>query len=107
MKFAWKRLVRFVGPDGQTHYGEPDIDGLEDLHKHLDAGTLNAKCVKVDIFSETAKLDGESVKVVRLLGPLSCKDVPQVKGIGLNYVAQSRCFPVVLIQSAPTANAEP
>ena len=89
MKFAWKRLIRFVGTDRNIHYGEPTTSGPEDLHEKLRAGTLHARCVSGDIFSQTVVVDGPTIKVEKLLGPLAAEDVPLVKGIGLNYMAHS------------------
>ena len=87
MKLSWKRLIRFVGPDGETHYGEPDVSSAVDLHEKLNAGKLQAKCLKGDIFGDAAPTDEPAIKVEKLLGPLTADDVPMVKGIGLNYAA--------------------
>lgn len=87
MKFPWKRLIRFVGTDGEVHYGEPEVNSAEELHEQLKAGNLEAKCLNGGIFDDTATLEGKTTKVEKLLGPLAEHDVPLVKGIGLNYAA--------------------
>ena len=66
------------------------MEDTADFHKKLDADQLHAKCISGDIFSETAAVDGPTIKVKTLLGPLAAGDVPLVKGIGLNYLAHSK-----------------
>ena len=89
MKFVWKRLIRFVGDNGRTQYGEPDIDKIEDLKSLYEMGKLTARPLSGDVFDVSAKFASESVNVKKLLGPLEPAQVPLVKGIGLNYISHS------------------
>ena len=89
MKFAWKRLIRFVGADSRTHYGEPDIEQVEDLMRLYDERKLKARLLIGGIFDDKATISNELVDVKKMLGPLEPSQVPMVKGIGLNYVSHS------------------
>lgn len=93
----WKRLVRYVGPDGLVKYGEPilsnDRDDVSNLYKE---GILKVHvCDGTDIWSATPTSKAEVVK--QLLGPLEVKDVPIIRCIGLNYKSHSKYRPFLVI----------
>ena len=92
MKFQWKRLIRFVSEDGKIQYGEPEISSIEELESLYKASKVVAKPLNGDIFDPQATLSSQAVKVKTILGPLEPKQVPLVKGIGLNYVSHSKLF---------------
>ena len=91
MKFAWKRLIRFVGADLRIQYGEPDIEQVEDLMRVYEERKLKARPLIGGIFDDRVTISSELVEVMKLLGPLEPSQVPMVKGIGLNYVSHSMC----------------
>jgi len=85
---AWKRLVRYVSAqDGNIKYGEPIVPS-DDKNPDIDAlaqqGGLKVKVLAGDN-PLLAKLTGEEDEVKQLLGPLTPKDVPIVRCVGLNY----------------------
>ncbi|KAF2173950.1 hypothetical protein M409DRAFT_62155 [Zasmidium cellare ATCC 36951] len=111
MKLPWKRLVRFVGVDGSSYYGEPDITNVENLVDLYRAGKLNAYPLDGDIFDGSATLSTHSIKVEKLLGPLEASQVPAVKGIGLNYVSHIKeagrttpTYPMFFIKGSKSVN---
>ena len=89
MKVVWDRLIRFVGADGQTYYGEPILADIGDFDKKVAAGTLYAKQIEGDIFDDSAIVTATEVKVEKLLSPLASEDVPIMRCVGLNYVEHS------------------
>ncbi|KAG4431205.1 hypothetical protein IFR05_013312 [Cadophora sp. M221] len=81
---GWDRLIRFIGEDGLSHYGEPQISFADDLQSLLAEGKLIAReIVGQDIF--TASPTDNLLKVKRLTGPLSFWEVPIFRCVGLNY----------------------
>ena len=89
MKLAWKRLIRFLVDDGQIHYGEPDIDNIDELANLYKLNSLTAKLLHGDLFDPSANIAQQSIHVKKILGPLEPAQVPLVKGIGLNYISHS------------------
>ena len=99
MHLPWERLIRFVGEDEATHYGEPIIPDQADIDAMLAAGRLQAKLIKGHIFDEEGIVTDTVVSVAKLLSPLACDDVPIMRCVGLNYIdhgtteiLKSRCF---------------
>jgi hypothetical protein len=93
---AWKRLVRYVSAqDGNIKYGEPIVPS-DDKNPDIDAlaqqGGLKVKVLAGDN-PLLAKLTGEEDEVKQLLGPLTPKDVPIVRCVGLNYRTHSKSIP--------------
>jgi hypothetical protein len=88
---AWDRLIRYVSAnDGKIRYGEPVVSGDNpDIDELARSGSLEAK-----ILEGTTPIDvrptGETDKVKQLLGPLTPKDVPIIRCIGLNYKTHSK-----------------
>ena len=87
---AWTRLIRYISSkDGQTRLGDPIVSSSEDPKSiDIDALALSGN-LKVKILSGptpvSAKPTGEEDTVKALLGPLTPKDVPIIRCIGLNY----------------------
>jgi hypothetical protein len=90
---AWKRLIRYVSAqDGSIKYGEPIVSS-SDKNPDIDAlaqqGGLKVKVLAGDN-PISAKPTGEEDEVKQLLGPLTPKDVPIVRCVGLNYRTHSK-----------------
>lgn len=91
MSPVWNRLIRFVGADNKTYFGEPLLATAETtVDKLFENGTLEAKIITGDVFSSDAVVTDEVVKVSQLLSPVSLEQVPIIKCIGLNYKAHSK-----------------
>ena len=91
---SWDRLVRYVSAkDGQTRYGEPIVS---DSKPDIDQLALDGK-LEVNILEGAspmvAKANGEKDTVKQLLGPLTPKDVPIIRCVGLNYKTHSKFNP--------------
>ena len=88
---AWDRLVRYVSAkDGKIRYGEPIVsDSKPDIDQLAQDGKLEVKILEGANPIE-AKPTGEQDSVKQLLGPLTPKDVPIIRCIGLNYKTHSR-----------------
>ena len=92
----WDRLIRFIGPDGEIHYGEPilpseraDVGKLE--------GELTARLVEgKNVFSNDCAVTDKVLQVKKLLGPLTRYDVPTTRCIGLNYAKHSKISDLVI-----------
>ncbi|ELQ32818.1 fumarylacetoacetate hydrolase domain-containing protein 2 [Pyricularia oryzae] len=105
---TWQRIIRFVGQDGQEHFGEPIIESAGELATKLEAGTLTAKELAGSDLFEAAPT-GQTLQVKTLLGPLRSSDVPIVRCIGLNYIKHIQeggrkppPYPSVFIKPAET-----
>ncbi|CAH0051632.1 unnamed protein product [Clonostachys solani] len=89
MKLAWERLIRFIATDGRTLRGEPILPSPEfDLGTADENTRLQAKVISgEDIFNTTGatKVTDEIVTVRKLLGPLTRREVPILRCVGLNY----------------------
>ncbi|KAM0708650.1 hypothetical protein Q7P35_005302 [Cladosporium inversicolor] len=83
---AWKRLIRYVSAkDGSIKYGEPIVsEDKPDIDALAQKGGLKVKVLEGESFL-LAKPTGEEDEVKQLLGPLTPKDVPIVRCVGLNY----------------------
>jgi len=86
----WNRLVRYVADDGSIRYGEPVLpDTKSDINQLALEGNLQVVVLEgADVLSATPTNKKEIVKT--LLGPLTPKDVPYVRCIGLNYKSHSQ-----------------
>lgn len=91
MSVKWSRLVRYVSSDGSIKYGEPISPSGSD--REIGA-LLNTEDFSVKVFEGDNALDAsptEQIETVgRLLGPLSSREVPIIRCIGLNYKTHSR-----------------
>lgn len=92
---AWDRLIRYVSAkDGKIRFGEPIVtDAKPDIDALAQSGSLKVKVLDGPSFVE-AKQTGEEDEVKQLLGPLTPKDVPIVRCIGLNYKTHSKKPPL-------------
>ncbi|KAI5358219.1 Putative fumarylacetoacetase-like protein [Septoria linicola] len=83
---AWTRLIRYISAqDGATRLGDPIVSGQKpDIDALALAGGLKVKVLEGAIPVE-AKPTGQEDEVKTLLGPLTPKDVPIIRCIGLNY----------------------
>lgn len=88
---AWKRLVRYVSAkDGSIKYGEPIVsEEKPDIDALAQKGGLKVKVLSGES-PLLAKPTGEEDEVKQLLGPLTPKDVPIVRCVGLNYRTHSK-----------------
>lgn len=100
---AWDRLVRYVSAkDGKIRYGEPIVsDSKPDIDQLAQDGKLEVKILDGANPIE-AKPTGEQDSVKQLLGPLTPKDVPIIRCIGLNYKTHSKSNAVKPQQSTLT-----
>jgi hypothetical protein len=89
MTMAWQRLIKFIDPQGQTHYGDPVIDNVDELTKKLESKTLKARVLEGSSIPDLQPT-GSEAEVAELVGPLTPADVPIVKCIGLNYMKHSK-----------------
>lgn len=88
---SWDRLVRYVSKDGDVKYGEPIVEGKNpDIDGLAQRGELRVKVLHGTTPFD-AKATGEEDQVKQLLGPLTPKDVPIVRCIGINYKTHSEC----------------
>ena len=98
MALPWKRLIRFISTDGRTLRGEPILPSPEtDLGFITEADKLQAHVIEgEDIYDTTGKtrVTDEIVTVRTILGPVTQKDVPILRCVGLNYAKHSK-FPFV------------
>lgn len=83
----WDRLIRFIGADGQVHYGEPIL--ASDQADVAKVRGLKAKLINGSPFSEDCVVSDRVLEVIKLLGPLTRHDVPTTRCIGLNYLKHS------------------
>ncbi|KAK8085956.1 5-carboxymethyl-2-hydroxymuconate isomerase [Apiospora phragmitis] len=75
--------------DDEVHYGEPKITTASELESLLEKGELLAtEVLGSNPFEGDAT--GKELKVKSLLGPLTPRDVPIVRCIGLNYIKHSK-----------------
>lgn len=90
---AWDRLVRYVSAkDGKVRYGEPIVsDSKPDIDQLAQDGKLEVTVLDGPNPLQ-AKPTGEQDQVKQLLGPLTPKDVPLIRCIGLNYKTHSTLF---------------
>lgn len=82
-------MIRFVGPDGLVHYGEPILSSERTDIGKLEKG-LSAKIIEGNAFSEDCTVTDKVLTVEKLLGPLTRFDVPTTRCIGLNYAKHSK-----------------
>lgn len=92
---SWDRFVRYVSAkDGKVRYGEPIVsDSKPDIDQLALDGKLEVKVLEGPNPIE-AKATGEQDTVKELLGPLTPKDVPIIRGVGLNYMTHSKYFKI-------------
>lgn len=88
---SWDRFVRYISDkDGKVRYGEPIVsDSKPDIDQLAQDGKLEVKVLEGPNPLE-AQPTGEHDKVKQLLGPLTAKDVPIIRGVGLNYKTHSK-----------------
>jgi hypothetical protein len=85
----WTRLVRYVSDTGSIRYGEPILSNTNsDIHQLALDGKLEVTVLDGPNVL-TARPTNEKEIVKTLLGPLTPKDVPYVRCIGLNYKSHS------------------
>lgn len=87
---AWSRLVRYESAkDGSIRYGDPIVnEDRPDIDALAQKGGLKVKVLEGPT-PINAKPTGEEDEVKRLLGPLTPKDVPIIRCVGLNYKTHS------------------
>lgn len=85
--------MRYVSAkDGKIRYGEPIVsDSKPDIDQLALDGKLEVKVLEGPNPIE-AQATGEQDTVKQLLGPLTPKDVPMIRGVGLNYKSHSQYF---------------
>jgi hypothetical protein len=88
---SWNRLVRYVSSlDGGVKYGEPILSGGNvDIDELAASGKLRVKVLEGSTLFNVHQ-NGKEDGVHKLLGPLTPKDVPIVRCIGLNYKTHSK-----------------
>lgn len=102
---SWNRIIRFIGEDGQEHYGEPAVSSGSELIPLFDQGKLVAKELAGSNPFEVSPT-GKELQVKTLLGPLRPSDVPIVRCIGLNYIKHSELASTWSVPHAPELFAD-
>lgn len=106
---AWKWPIHFIATDGRELYGEPlhPTPGF-DLGQSLNSVNLEAKLLQgEDIYDTTGatKVTDEISVVKKILGPVTSRDMPFLRCIGVNCAAHSmntlRFFKLVGIHHSP------
>lgn len=85
-------MIRFEN-DGKVCYGNAIFakdDDSSKINEIVRSGKLEAHLIEGDVLSNDYKLTSQTVKVEKLLSPLTKAQVPIVRCIGLNYMAHSR-----------------
>lgn len=94
MSLPWKRLIRFIATDNRILRGEPILTSPDiDLGYITEDDKLQAHVIEGDdIYDTTGKtrVTDEIVTVKTILGPLTQKDVPILRCVGLNYGKHSK-----------------
>ncbi|VUC35944.1 unnamed protein product [Clonostachys rosea] len=89
MKVPWNRLIRFQATDGRTLRGEPILPRPDfDLGLITETDNIQARVITgEDPYDTTGatKVTEELVTVKRILCPITAKDVPILRCVGLNY----------------------
>lgn len=85
---AWKRFIKFIDDKDQVRLGDPLVESAEELLEALKNGSLKADELIGQDFT-TATATGKIVNVKKLIGPLTPKDVPIIRCVGLNYARHS------------------
>ncbi|KAG4292518.1 5-carboxymethyl-2-hydroxymuconate isomerase [Fusarium proliferatum] len=80
----WSRLIRFLDDEDQVCLGDAVVNPAQDLASLLEAGSLTAEILAGNNIFD-AKPTGKKVLVKSLLGPLTPRDVPILRCVGLNY----------------------
>lgn len=85
----WNRLIRYVSAkDGSIRYGEPISDVKADIDQLVSEGRLEVQVLDGDTYL-TLTHSGEKDQVKELLGPLTWRDVPILRCVGINYTTHS------------------
>ncbi|KAF2755465.1 hypothetical protein EJ05DRAFT_532751 [Pseudovirgaria hyperparasitica] len=108
---AWTRLIRFVDEDDIERYGEPIVNSGDEVIPLYEAGRLEATVLSGTTFSESGLTPEKGVTkfVKELLSPLTPKDVPIVRCVGLNYMKHIKeggrtapPYPSIFIKGSPS-----
>ncbi|CAH0024867.1 unnamed protein product [Clonostachys rhizophaga] len=90
MKVLWSRLIRFQAADGRVLRGEPILPRPNfDLGLATEADNIQARVITGDDPYDTTgatRVTEELVTVKQILCPLTAKDVPILRCVGLNYL---------------------
>lgn len=93
MLVVWKRLIRFIATDGRMLYGEPLLPSPGfNAGQPLNDVKLEAKVVQGQDMYDTVgatKVTDEVAVVKKISVPLTPRDVPILRCIGLNYATHS------------------
>ncbi|KAK1911110.1 hypothetical protein P3342_011712 [Pyrenophora teres f. teres] len=86
----WDRLIRFIATDDRELRGQPILPSPDfDVGTTTEETKLQAKVISVennDIFDPATVVTDEVVTVKKLVGPLTQKEVPIIRCIGLNFI---------------------
>lgn len=87
---TWERLIKFEDASGHVRFGDAIVDNeqVASIDDIASRGALKARTYTGDSFLSLEPSD-EVVSVKTLLSPVSPKDVPIVKCVGLNYMKHS------------------
>lgn len=98
-KVPWARLVRFVSAeDDETYYGDAVVPSEDfDIGLPENLSSLTAKIVTGDPLKRDCKVTDKVVKVKKLLGPLTYRQVPSVLCIGGNYLSHRMSLDLLYI----------
>ncbi len=86
----WQRLVRYKTDEGEIRFGQPKVSAEDaDVLRLAKEGNLVVEVLKGESFL-TARKSGIEDRVKELLAPLTVRDVPLIRCIGLNYKSHSK-----------------
>ncbi|GAA5979408.1 hypothetical protein JCM10908_002913 [Rhodotorula pacifica] len=111
---AWSRLIRFIArEDGKEYYGEPKQSGDVGL-LYASRSEITARVVQhpfepsAEATSSSSSPAGKVLTVGRLLSPLAPRDVPAIRGLGLQYAPapkqQASAPPVLCLFYKPASS---
>lgn len=88
----WARLVRFISEeDDQIYYGDAEVPDEDfDIGLPGNVGSWEARIITGDPLTADCSLTDKKVKVKRLLGPLTYRQIPSAQCIGGNYLSHLR-----------------
>ena len=92
VEVPWSRLIRFVSDDHDTiYFGDAILPSPDyDIGASENLSSLSAKVITGNPLSPQCQVSEKTVKVKKLLGPLTQDMVPALRCIGGNYISHRK-----------------